>query len=141
MPSRRYYIAVAPVEHINGKMAPVRIKCPNISDPSEVVEVSGFWYGYRRQARPDVSRYAIRTICRNLQYKPYTTAETTNRDAFTAALEAVNTHRVVEGDWLLMLQDFAHQTRYPTPNGYAVAICREYGGVWPSRWISNASSG
>lgn len=135
MPSRRYYIALAPVDHINGKMAPVRVKCPNTTD-SEAVEVSGFWYGYRHHNRPDISRYGIRTMCRDLNTKPYTTAEDENRSLFTASLQAVNTHHSIAADWSLMLADFDKQRRYISPIGYAVAACRSNGGQWLPEWTA-----
>lgn len=135
MPCRRYYIALAPVDHINGKMAPVRVKCPNSDDP-EHLEVSGFWYGYRHANRPDISRYGIRTMCRDLTTKPYTPAEDENRILFTSSLAAVHAHKRVAADWSLMLADFARQSRYVSPIGYAVAACRSNGGQWLTEWIS-----
>lgn len=134
MPSRRYYIAIAPVAHINGKMAPGRKKCPNTDDP-EQIETSGFWYGYKRQARPDVSRYGIRTRGRDLNTHPYTIAEDENRTLFTSSLFAVYDHQGIEGDWKLMMTDFRAQSHYRTPIGYAVAVCRQNAGEWPGRWI------
>ena len=133
MPSRRYFIATSPVAHINGKMAPLYIKCPNTDNP-EAVEVAGFWYGFKRQARPSISRYAIRKHCRFLQTKPYTPSELTNRQTFTASLEAVHLHHEIADDWALMLQDFSKQTKYPTPIGYAVAMVRDNQGIWLPCW-------
>lgn len=135
MPSRRYYIAIAPVSHVNGKMAPVRVKCPNSDDP-EHLEVPGFWYGYRLSSRPDISRYGIRTMCRDLTTKPYTPAEDENRTLFTSSLFAVYDHKEVAADWALMLADFARQDRYVSPIGYAVAACRSNGGEWLENWIA-----
>lgn len=133
MPSRRFFISIAPLQHINGKMAPAAVKCPNTDDP-EHSEVRGFWYGYRRQAAPDVSRFAVRTQCRDLQTHPYTTAEDENRTLFTSSLFAVYDHKEIAGDWALMLGDFSRQSRYKTPIGYAVAECRRNGGEWPQKW-------
>lgn len=135
MPSRRYYIAIAPISHINGKMAPNRVKCPNTDDP-EHTHVSGFWYGYKRQARPDVSRFAVRTACRDLTTHPYTTDEDENRTLFTSALFAVYDHKENAGDWALMMADYYAQDRYKTPIGYAVAAVRANGGEWLPEWIS-----
>lgn len=132
MPSRRYYISIAPVEHINGKMAPEYVKCPNTDDPEHVI-VSGFWYGYRRPNIP-VSRFAIRTRCRDLNTKPYTPAEDENRILFTSSLHAVHEHHSIAQDWQLMMRDFRRQTRYTTPIGFAVAMTRQNGGVWPQYW-------
>ena len=136
MPSRRYYIAIAPISHINGKMAPNRVKCPNTDDP-EHTHASGFWYGYKRAARPDVSRFAVRTACRDLTTHPYTDAEDENRTLFTSSLFAVYDHKTEPGDWALMLADFLSQDRYKTPIGYAVAAVRANGGEWPLEWIAS----
>lgn len=132
MPSRRYYIAISPIDHINGKMAPTRVKCPNTEDP-EHTTVSGFWYGYRRPGI-DINRYAIRTECRDLTTHPYTTREDENRTLFTASLHAVFTHKAIAVDWALMIEDFKHQDRYTTPIGFAVAACRSNGGEWLEEW-------
>ena len=131
MSSRRYYIATAPVSHINGKLAPVRVKCPNTT--SEETEVDGFWYGYKRH---DVSRYGIRTRCRNLNSKPYTAAEDENRTLFRMSLNAVYANRGILHNWELMLADFATQTAYKTPIGFAVAMTRENGGEWRGDWTA-----
>lgn len=135
MASRRFYIAIAPVAHINGKMAPQRVKCANTEDP-EHTTVSGFWYGYRRQANPDVSRFGIRTECRDLTTHPYTTAEDENRTLFTSSLFAVYDHKTIAEDWALMLNDFKAQKKYTTPIGFAVAACRSNGGEWLPEWIA-----
>lgn len=133
MPCRRYFIALAPVAHINGKMAPVAVKCSNTEDP-EHTHARGFWYGYKRQAAPNVSRFGIRTICRDLTAHPYTPAEDENRTIFTASLHAVYEHKMIAADWALMLADFSRQTQYATPLGYAVAGVRSNGGVWLEEW-------
>ena len=134
MPSRRYYIAIAPIDHINGKMAPARVKCPNTEDPDHTT-VQGFWYGYKRP-NIDVSRFAIRTECRDLTEHPYTPAEDENRSLFTASLMTVRDHHQIAADWSLMLEDFHRQKRYTTPIGYAVAACRANGGEWLEEWTS-----
>lgn len=130
MPSRRYYIAIAPVEHINGKLAPVAVKCPNSAEGGTV---DGFYYGYRRRSIP-VSRFGIRTKCRSLDANPYTASEDENRTLFTASLHAVYEHKSIASDWAAMLVDFDKQRQYTTPIGFAVASCRSAGGVWPARW-------
>lgn len=134
MPSRRYYIAMAPVEHINGKMAPVSVKCKNTTD-SAAVEVAGFWYGYKHK-NCNTSHFGIRTNCRDLNTNPYTAAEIENRTLFTMALQAVNAHRDIAADWALMLADYNKQSTYITPNGFAVALCRENGGYWLDDWTA-----
>lgn len=133
MPSKRYYIATIPVDHINGKMAPVANKCPDTDDPSKL-ENPGFWYGYRLPKRPGVNYYGIRTQSRNLQTKPYTASEEENRTLFTQSLLSVNEHFGVSPDWELMLDDFNNQREYITPRGYAVAQCRANNGEWLDRW-------
>lgn len=135
MPSKRFYIATAPIASINGKMAPIWQKCPNTDEESEIVS-EGFWYGYRRKARPDINRYAVRKKGRDLRLHPYTTNEEENRTLFTAALLAVYDHRAIEEDWQLMLNDFCQQHAYKTPIGYAAACCRRNGGEWPPEWSS-----
>lgn len=135
MPARRYYIATLPVAHINGKMAPVAVKCSNAEDPEQEPAVS-FWYGYRHRATPNISRYGIRTERRNLTAKPYTSAEDENRTLFTMALNAVNEHYKIAADWRLCETAFSSQYDYATPRGYAVARCRENGGEWPAEWTA-----
>lgn len=132
MPSRRYYIMIAPFDHVNGKMAPVAVKCPNTEGHQTF---DGFWYGYRRP-KINVSRYGIRTHGRDLSEHPYTPAEDENRTLFTTSLHSVYTHKAIAPDWTLMLQDFARQTRYTTPIGFAVAACRSNGGEWLTDWIA-----
>ena len=122
---------MAPVAHINGKMAPCYVKCPNTTNPEE--ENPGFWYGFRRRTSP-VSRFGVRYKGRDLNTHPVTTSEDENRTLFTLALQAVNLHREIAADWELMLEDFRRQMHYRTPNGFAVAKCRENGGQWPERW-------
>lgn len=133
MPSRRYYIATLPVDHINGKMAPVRVKCSNVAAGDTPPETS-FWYGYRLQISPNVSRYGIRTEHRMLEDKPYTAAEEENRTLFTMSLQAVNLHRQIASDWQLCQQSFEQQEQYKTISGYAVATCRANQGEWPPYW-------
>lgn len=135
MPSRRYYIATAPIDHINGKMAPVATKCSNSDDPDHEPAVS-FWYGYRHARRQDISRYGIRSVRRDLNKHPYTPREDENRTLFTSSLFAVYDHKTIAADWGLMLQDFRLQRRYISPIGYAVAACRANGGEWLPEWIA-----
>lgn len=135
MPSRRFYIAIIPVAHINGKMAPVATKCGNTDDPEHAPAVS-FWYGYRHHASPDVSRYGIRSVRRDLNKNPYTPEEDENRTLFRMSLAAVYEHKKSATDWALMLKDFGAQDRYATPIGYAIAACRANGGEWLPEWIA-----
>ena len=135
MPARRYYIATIPVDHINGKMAPVRIKVSNVPAGVTPPETS-FWYGYRLQSSPNVSRYGIRTEHRMLEDKPYTPAEEENRTLFTLALNAVNLHREIAGDWELCKESWKEQDEYKTLNGFAVAVTRANEGIWPEQWTT-----
>lgn len=135
MPARRYYIATLPVQHINGKMAPVRVKCSNVAAGDTPPETS-FWYGYRLQSSPDISRYGIRTEHRMLEDKPYTAAEEENRTLFTMSLQAVNLHRQIAGDWEQCKNSYQGQKDYKTLNGYAVAMTRQNQGIWPEEWTT-----
>lgn len=134
MPTRRYFISLAPVAHINGKMANGRVKCPNTEDPEHTI-VRGFWYGYKRQANPDISRFAVRTACRDLTTNPYTPEEDENRTLFTSSLHAVYEHKTIAADWSKMMEDFDRQKRYKTPLGYAVAAVRANNGEWLPEWV------
>lgn len=135
MPSRRFYIATAPIGHINGKMAPVATICSNSDDPEHEPAVS-FWYGYRHRATPNVSRFGIRSVRRDLATHPYTAAEDENRTLFRASLQAVYEHKKITTDWGKMLADFSAQDKYTTPIGYAVAACRANGGEWLDDWTA-----
>ena len=121
------------MSHINGKMAPIATKCSNTDDPEHAPAVS-FWYGYKHMATPNVSRYGIRTVRRDLNEHPYTPQEDENRTLFRLSLAAVYEHKKNVTDWGKMLQDFAAQDRYTTPIGYAVAACRANGGEWLPEW-------
>lgn len=133
MSAKRYYIAMIPVSHINGKMAPVAEKCPNTEDP-ESQDNRGFWYGYRHRATPTISRYGIRKVSRNLIAHPYTTQEQENRDLFTASLNAVNTNLQDTMRRTLCERDFLLQHDYATLRGYAIATTRANNGEWPQEW-------
>lgn len=135
MSARRYYLGTLPFEHINGKIAPVAVRCANTYDPDAEPKVS-FFYGYRHKATPKVSRYGIRSVRRDLNAKPYTAAEDENRTIFTASLQSVHTHKKIAADWALMLADFDKQSNYATPIGYAVASCRANGGEWLPEWVA-----
>lgn len=135
MPARRYFIGTLPVAHINGKIAPVAVKCSNTDDPEHAIEIS-FFYGYRHRATPNISRYGIRTQRRDLNTKPYTAHEDENRTLFTASLIAVYAHKKIAADWALCLADYDHQRNYATPLGYAVAAVRANGGIWLEEWTA-----
>lgn len=133
MPARRFFIAYMPVDHINGKMAPVAFKVANVPE-GMTPDTNSFWYGYRHKNSPDISRYGIRSEHRMLETKPYTPAEEENRTLFTMALNNVNLHRQIALDWQLCQQSFEQQKQYKTITGYAVATCRANNGEWPSYW-------
>lgn len=133
MPSRRYYTAILPVQHINGKLAPIRVKCPNTYDP-EGEKPLGFMYGYKRKKQPHISRFGFRDSCRNLNTHPYTTSEQESRDLFTSSIVTVHEHMKIAEDWKLCLVDFNNSSGYVTPIGYAIAACRANGGQWLPEW-------
>lgn len=134
MSSRRYYITILPIEHINGKMSQAAYKVANVP-AGGIADDNEYWYGYRLHNIPR-SYYGIRKKHRLLADNPYTTAEEENRTLFSLALQSVNTHRQIAGDWALCLEDFNGQRKYTTANGYAVATCRANNGDWPPYWIS-----
>lgn len=135
MPAKRYFISYLPVQHINGKMAPVKVKCANVP-AGETPPDTSYWYGYRHKSTPTVSRYGIRSQHRLLEEKPYTASEEENRTLFTMSLQAVNTHRQIAADWQLCRQSFLQQHDYTTQIGFAVAICRQNSGIWPDTWTN-----
>lgn len=135
MPAKRWFIAYIPVQHINGKMAPVDYKVANVPSGVEPDDHS-FWYGYRHRATPDISRYGIRSQHRELSTHPYSPAEEENRLLFTAALNNVYLHREIATEWELCLAAYNRQKDYATPIGFAVAICRANNGDWPQEWTA-----
>lgn len=132
MPTRRYYIAIAPIDHINGKMAPVADVVHNEIDPP-VDPTGGFWYGYRPRWS-NRSYYGIRTRPRNLTTNPYTAAELDNRTLFTTSLQAVNAAWSDMTKRNKCLAEFYTQKQYSTPKGFATGITYFNGGTWPARW-------
>lgn len=134
MASKRYYIALLPFEHINGKMEQVSVIAHDTETPE--VETGVFYYGYKHRSAPTISRFGLRKKGRDLIAHPYTTNELSSRQLFTQSLSAVNTHHEIAGDWELMMADFNAQKKYRTPIGYAVAQVRKNGGVWLEDWTS-----
>lgn len=132
MPSKRYYIARLPFEHINGKLSPVRVKCP-YSDKEEDIYTDGFYYGYRHKYETK-SRFAVRTRCRNLNTNPITAAEQTNNALFAQSCAVVAAALRDSRKRQLCRADYSRQSNYPTLRGYAVAQVRANGGNWLSRW-------
>lgn len=134
MPSRRYYITFAPVEHINGKMAPVRVRCRNVQTEEEA-EQPGFYYGYQKRTKPNTSRYAVRTRGRVLSANPYTAKEEYNQFIFSDSIYEVNYYKQAEPEaWERMLAEFRTQKKYQYPWNFAIAETIKNNGSFPQRW-------
>lgn len=131
--SRRYFTTTLPVEHINGKMAPSSVKCKNTHNLDG--EHESYYYGYRRLVK-SVNRYAIRSIPRDLNTKPYTAHELQSRALFVNSIAAVHAYRREPIPWGLCLEEYRKQDIYQTPIGFAIATCRKNGGEWPERWTT-----
>lgn len=136
--SRRFFIPLVPLEHINGKIANCKVKCPNTDDPEHTND--GFMYGYRHGYNPHKSCFGIRIYSRNLLTNPYTAAEQENRDLFSISLLEVQIHWQDPGDRAKCIADFDKQDYYHTPRGFAVAMTRENGGQWPGEWTQAADN-
>lgn len=133
MPTRRYYIAVLPIEHINGKMDQVSNVVHNTQNPP-AEPVDGFWYGYRPYWA-NRSYYGIRRNPRNLTTNPYTQEELDQRTLFTDSLSAVNAAWSNPIKRKKCLDEFYTDPKnYKTPRGFAVGETYNNGGTWPSRW-------
>lgn len=133
MPTRRYYIAVLPIEHINGKMDQVANKVHNTPNPP-AEPVDGFWYGYRPRYASR-SYYGIRRNPRNLTTNPYTQDELEHRTLFTDSISAVNAAWSNLTKRQKCLDEFYTAPQgYATPRGFAVGQTYANQGVWPSRW-------
>ena len=132
MPSVRYITNIAPVEHINGKMAPVSVIVSNSPDGHDL-KVEGYWYGFRRNGSRR-NRYGIRTIRRNLVTNPYTAQEEENRTLFTVSLNTVYANKDIPANWALCVNDWQQQREYSTVIGFAVHVVRANQGIWPDRW-------
>ena len=135
MPSRRYYIAKAPIEHINGKMAPVRQKCKNVQNESEAVQ-EGYMYGYTRFPRPDISRYAYRDRGRVLSAHPYTSREYDLQYYFSRGVYYYKRYRDTQPNnrWTALQNAFAAQCQYSTAYTLCIAKVIQNRGSWPAEW-------
>lgn len=133
MPAKRYYITLAPIEHINGKLAPAALRCSNTDTPD--APANTYFYGYRRAASGDRSLFGVRSNPRNLNTNPYTADETTNRNLFTASLAVVRSNLAMDERRALAQSDFDCQTQYTTLQGYCVAAVRANNGIWLPQWI------
>ena len=132
MPSVRYITNIAPVAHINGKMAPVSVIVTNSPDGHDL-KTDGYWYGFRRNSSSR-NRYGIRTIRRNLVTNPYTAQEDENRTLFTLSLNVVYANKDIPANWALCVNEWQRQRDYSTVIGYAVHVVRGNQGEWPERW-------
>lgn len=134
MATRRYYIAVLPIEHINGKLDQVSNVVHNTQNPP-VEPVDGFWYGYRPYWSKR-SFFGIRRNPRNLTTNPYTTQELDNRTLFTNSLQAVHAAWSDPTKRDKCTQEFYNTTtKCKTAQGFAVSETYFNGGTWPSRWV------
>lgn len=130
--ARRYVIHIAPVQHMNGKLAPSSLICHNQPDTSETENV--FYYGYRYQTRPDVSRYALRDRARNLSEHPYTDGEEVVKALFTACVNQAR-QMLASSEWhARILRAFRRQSRYSRIWNYAVAELVKHSGTVPPEW-------
>lgn len=119
-----------PVEHINGKMAPQWLKCSNQAD-SDTNGVR-FYYGYRNDKKPDISRYGVRERCRNLSVKPYTSAEEEQKTAFSAAATMAAAFMHDTEKRAQIGREFRRtKHRYTRLYNYAIARILANGGVSP----------
>lgn len=132
--SRRWYIPMMPISHINGKIAPQSYKASNTDDP-EKTEIDGYFYGYRHKFSKK-NCFGIRKRCRDLTKNPYTTAEQENRDLFSISLLEVQMHWQNEDERKLCIADFEKQNYYHTARGMAIALVRENGGEWLPEWTT-----
>lgn len=133
MPSRRYITNIAPIEHINGRMAQVSNIVSNSPDGTDLY-LDGYWYGFRRNGSLR-NRFGIRHYRRNLVSNPYTAAEDENRTLFTISLNVVYANKAIPANWALCVAEWAEQREYSTQIGYAVHVVRALNGEWPSRWV------
>ena len=129
MPSKRYYIATLPVEHMNGKLDRVAVKCHDMPDTDDSGGVS-FYYGYRVGNRLQ-SRFGLREKSRNLSVNPYTPSETANRDLFAASVAATQAGLAIPAKHAAALAAFKRQTKYILLFNYCVAQTRANNGVFP----------
>lgn len=129
--ARRYYITTLPIAHINGKMAPVSVTCPNSTGEREN---EGFYYGYRHRTAPHISRYAIRKKSRNLLRNPVTHGEIENQSLFSNSQIIADTHMLNTAEREKVKADFRRQRAYTTLRGFAFAGVYKNGGEWPEKW-------
>lgn len=131
--SRRYVIHIAPVQHLNGKLAPSDVVCHNQPDTS--TSPNCFYYGYRYGARPEISRYALREKARNLSDHPYTQREDDNKSTFTTCVETALTLLANTATRARIIAHFKRQRKYIRLYNYTIATLRLNGGIIPEIWV------
>lgn len=117
--ARRYVIHIPPVQHMNGKLAPSAQVVHNQPDTSETED--GYYYGYRHQKRPDISRYALRDKARNLSLNPYTRGEERVKATFTDCVALAIDMLADEATYLRILRAFNQQRKYIRIYNFTIA--------------------
>lgn len=121
-----------PVQHVNGKLAPSSQVVHNQPDSSETED--GFYYGYRLNKRPEVSRYGLRDRARNLSEHPYTEGEEANKELFAYCVNKAKEllHSI---EWLMRItRAFKSQRHYIRVYNYAIAELIRHNGSIPPYW-------
>lgn len=126
---KRYLIHMAPVEHMNGKLAPSSLVCHNQPDTSE--SENTFYYGYRHAARPEISRYALRDRARNLSEHPYTQGEEDSKAMFEECVQTAITLLNTPAERAKIYAAYRRQKRYIRIYNYAIATLIHNQGVPP----------
>lgn len=130
---RRYIVNIAPVEHMNGKLAPASYVCHNQPD-TDISDVS-FFYGYRYSSRPWISRYALRDRARNLEEHPYTQGEEQSKQMFSECVEQART-MLQSIEWRpKIVAAFNKQRQYIRLYNYTVAMLVTYKKAIPPEWL------
>lgn len=128
MPSKRYMILTAPVEHLNGKLSLADDVVHNELDTNNSSN-GGFYYGYRKA--PGISRFGRRERARNLANNPYTQSETANRTLFETSIKAVDVAFANAELKELARVDFVKQEKYKYLRNFAIARTQANNGVYP----------
>lgn len=129
MPSKRYIIHIAPVAHMNGKLA----RQATVVHDNPVSDDSGgvsYYYGYQYAGR-ERSRYGLREKARNLSVNPYTAAETDNRVYFKTCINTVDNALQDPAKLAAATAAFKTQHRYVILRNYCIAMTAHNGGVFP----------
>lgn len=135
MSVHRYLTFYAPVEHINGKIAPSAVKVKNVqNEPTEPAE--GFPYGYRKANQGYISRFAVRSKPRVLSQKPYTRREYDLQYYFRRGVYHYTRYRDTQPNnrWTALQNAFASQSQYTTAYTLCIAKVIQNRGAWPDEW-------